>query len=76
MKNGEDPEICGKVAYSGKHDGDSNVIRWGKINSKQMEQPDGVYFNLYASDNKYRGTYSVTLSASLRFVPGSNLYPK
>jgi hypothetical protein len=40
-----------------------------------MDLGDGLYFSLYANDNKYRGIYNVTYTAYLTDVEGSNLYP-
>ena len=41
-----------------------------------MDQGNGLYFNLYANDNKYRGVYNVTYIAHLVDVEYSELYPK
>ena len=37
----------------------------GSMTNKKMNQIDGLYFNLYADNDKYKGVYNVIFTASL-----------
>jgi hypothetical protein len=77
--NNENTDECGQLAYKNKHDGKKEFIKWGTIkdikDNDKVDQGDGLYFNLYANDNKYKGVYNVTYTAHLVNVEYSELYP-
>lgn len=72
--NSGDSSKCGQLAYSGKQSGDPIVIKMGSMKNKQMNQIDGLYFNLYADDNKYRGSYNVIFTAFLNDTDNAYAY--